>query len=80
MVGAIQFGEEDFLIQPVDGAQKDPDDCELWVGGSGCFEKCDQPGDVAVDIGIAILHGVSHTSQCSQVLGVREGNNIEELR
>lgn len=79
LVGAVRFGERDLLVEPVDGTGRGPNDGGLRVGRFAGFEKRDEARDVAVDVGLGILHGVAHAGLCGKVHDVSEGHDVEEL-
>jgi len=79
LVSAIWFGERDLLVEPVNGTGGGPNDGGLRVGRFAGLEKRDEAGDVAVDVGLGILHGVADAGLGGEVHDVGEGDDVEEL-
>ena len=78
-VGLVRFGKWNLLVEPVDGAGRGPNDRGLRVRRFAGLEKRDEARDVAVDVGVGILHGVANPGLRREVHHVGESDHIEEL-
>ncbi|CAA7396200.1 unnamed protein product [Spirodela intermedia] len=79
-VGAVGLGEGVGLVEPVDGGGRSPDDGRLRVGTlGGGLQQRHEAGDVGLDVGLRVAHGVAHAGLRGEVQDVREGDDVEEL-